>query len=127
MRLIPGLVLLLAAAAGCDPGTNPLGNPAAGPDNTAINQRDSGADTKTPFDQSNSAADTELVARLRAEVLKIDGLSVNGQNIKIITDNLKVVLRGPVDSAAERDSILKVARQIAGENNVTDQLEIGDR
>jgi|GEM_PF-3248391 len=129
MRVLLGCLLLLSACTGCDPANNTAGNTPAGRantarDNTAVNQRDSDGGTKTPFDQSNTTADTELVAKLRSEVLKIDKLSINGRNIKIITNDGKVVLRGPVESAAEHDSILKVVNGIAGESNVTDDLEV---
>jgi osmotically-inducible protein OsmY len=93
-------------------------------DNTAVNERDADGSTKTPFDQSNEQADIDLAAKIRAEVLKIEDLSVNGRNVKIITNEGKVVLRGPVNSAAERDAIAEVASDAAGQGNVTNQLEV---
>jgi osmotically-inducible protein OsmY len=78
----------------------------------------------TPFDQSNDPDDLELVADIRAAVLEIDDLTLNGQNIKIVTRDGQVVLRGPVHSAEERDAIVATAKAIAGDENVTDQLEI---
>jgi hyperosmotically inducible periplasmic protein len=93
-------------------------------ENTARNERDEDGDTLTPFDQSNDQDDIDLVAEIRAEVLEIDDLTVNGQNVKIITNDGRVVLRGPVHSAAERDAIVAVAEEIAGADKVTDQLEV---
>jgi len=93
-------------------------------DNTAINQRDADDRTVTPMDQSNDSAEIDRVAEIRRAVLDIDDLSSNGQNVKIVTDNGKVVLRGPVASIAERDAIGKVAESLAGAGNVTNQLEI---
>ena len=93
-------------------------------DNTAVNERDTEGRTQTPFDQSNEQSDIELVAKIRQQVLDINGLSINGRNIKIITNQGKVVLRGPVASVAERTNIVTVATKIAGDGNVNDQLDL---
>jgi len=51
-------------------------------------------------------------------------LSTNGQNVKIITSDGKVTLRGPVKSAKEKDDIAAKATQIAGVKQVDNQLEV---
>jgi osmotically-inducible protein OsmY len=51
-------------------------------------------------------------------------MSINARNIKIVTSQGKVTLRGPVASAAEKDAIDKMARDVAGSDNVDNQLEI---
>lgn len=102
--------------------------PAPAPDNTAKNKADApGAptETKTPMDQSESAAHIKMTADIRTAVLAIDGMSVNGKNCKIITDaNGKVTLRGVVNSQSEKDKIDAKARSFAGVTNVDNQLEI---
>jgi hyperosmotically inducible periplasmic protein len=105
------------------------GEPAAppAPDNTAVNVRDTDRETrnpKLPIDQKETQADVDLTAKIRQEVLKIEDLSINARNCKIITSDGHVTLRGPVNSATERELIVKTARQIAGEANVDDQLEV---
>lgn len=95
--------------------------------NTAVNVRDAGGSTVTPFDQSNERADIQLVAAIRSKVVDVDGLSVPGRNVKIITNGGHVVLRGPVKSVEEREAIVKIAEDLAGSTNVTDQLEIDRR
>ncbi len=107
---------------GCDTYNGP--NSTADRDNTAVNKRDADADTLTPMDQSNAKADIDQVAAIRAAVLEIDDLSINGRNVKIITNQGKVVLRGPVATKAERDAIGKVAEDAAGAGNVNNLLEI---
>lgn len=89
-----------------------------------MNERDADDRTVTPMDQSNDSADIDQVAAIRKAVLDIEDLSVNGRNVKIITDGGKVVLRGPVESAAERDAIAQVAEKLAGAGNVTNELEV---
>lgn len=117
-------VLLIAIScglllSGCD-----VPNATTDRDNTAVNERDAGGHTVTPLDQSNTQAGVDQVAQIRSQVLEIDDLSVNGRNVKIVTDGDRVVLRGPVATAKERDAIVAVAKRIAGNGKVTDELEV---
>ncbi len=114
-----GLCLLFA---GCD--VVDRSTPAVDRDNTEINSRDVDDNSVTPMDQSNESIEIDRVAEIRKAVLDIDDLSISGQNVKIITDNGKVVLRGPVASAAEREAIGNVAEKFAGPGNVTNQLDV---
>lgn len=123
LLVLAGLLVLITS--GCDENQRVVDRDGVvDRDNTAINDRDAGGGTQTPFDQSNDQADIDQVAEIRAQVLEINDLSVNGRNVKIITNHGKVVLRGPVASTAERESIVAVATKIAGAGNVTDQLEV---
>src|SRR5436190_3840356 len=88
------------------------------PDNSAVNQRDANASTKTPIDQKENQADVNLTAKIRQQVLAEKELSVNARNAKIIAADGKVTLRGPVNSAAERDALDRIARAVAGDTNV---------
>lgn len=94
------------------------------PDNTAKNARDADGDTKTPLDQGNSESDTQVTADIRQQVLDLEGASINARNVKIVTADGKVTLRGPVESAEERDQIEQIATKVAGEGNVDNQLEV---
>lgn len=93
-------------------------------DNTGINERDAAGNTKTPENQSNNETDVEITRRIREAVTDDDSLSVNAQNVKIITANGKVTLRGPVKSEQERNKIVTTASKIVGPNKVQDQLEV---
>jgi hyperosmotically inducible periplasmic protein len=92
--------------------------------NSAINERDRSSGTLTPEDQSQSKTDVELAAKLRRAVVAHDGLSIDGQNIKIVTVDNKITLRGPVKDTAERAAIEKTVRAAAGTATVDNQLEI---
>jgi osmotically-inducible protein OsmY len=96
---------------------------AAPVDNSAINERDRSNHTLTPENQSQSKSDVALAAAVRRAVIAQSGLSTDGQNIKIITMNNAVTLRGPVKDSAERTTIDKIARAAAGQANVDNQLE----
>jgi osmotically-inducible protein OsmY len=94
------------------------------PDNTAINQRDRNDAVKTPIDQNENQADVDRTASIRKEVVARSNLSTNAHNVKIITQNGKVTLRGPVDSEEERNEIGRIASDVAGKDNVDNQLEV---
>jgi len=94
------------------------------PDNTGKNVRDRDDQTLTPFDQSESEPDRKLTQRVRQAVVDDESLSTNAKNVKIITVDGKVTLRGPVESQQEKATIVAKAKQIAGEDKVDDQLEI---
>jgi hyperosmotically inducible protein len=121
------LCLLLA---GCnDNKTATESNPARATtpdaDNTAKNVRDRDDAALTPGDQGNSPADREVTQKIRkALVIDASGYSVTAKNIKIITVNGKVTLRGPVKTDAEKMGIATIATSVAGAGNVDDQLEV---
>jgi hyperosmotically inducible protein len=92
-------------------------------DDTARNVRDRG-DTLTPMDQGGSAADREISAAVRRAVVDDDPLSTNAHNVKIITVDGVVTLRGPVKSAAEKASIVAKAQKTSGVKRVDNQLEV---
>ena len=94
------------------------------PDNTGRNVRDRSGATLTPGDQSESEADLTLTQRIRQAVVADDSLSTTAHNIKIITINGVVTLRGPVNSTQEKATIDAKAQQIAGATKVDNQLEI---
>ena len=99
---------------------------AVAPDNSGRNERDRNDATKTPGDQSESEADRTISQNIRKAVTADDSLSTNGKNVKIITVDGVVTLRGPVKSEAEKTSIASKAKQIAGVKNVENQLEIAN-
>ena len=94
------------------------------PDNTGRNVRDRGGDTVTPGDQSNNKTDLNLTQQIRKAVMADKSLSTNAKNVKIITANGIVTLRGPVNTPQEKATIETKAQSIAGANNVDSQLEI---
>jgi hyperosmotically inducible periplasmic protein len=97
------------------------------PDNSAENARDRDHQTLTPMDQSNKPEDLRMSSKIRQAVAKDDQLSTEAKNIKIITINGTVTLRGPVKSDGERAEIVAKAAQIAGEANVHSELEVAGR
>ena len=93
-------------------------------DNTALNQRDRGQRTLTPIDQPNNPADLNITREIRRSVVSDQQLSTNARNIKIITIDGAVTLRGTVNSEQEKADIQAKAARLAGIDRVNDQLEI---
>jgi hyperosmotically inducible protein len=95
----------------------------ANPDNTKVNVRDRNHQNLTPLDQSNNKADIDLTQAIRKSVMK-NHLSMNAKNIKIISINGDVTLRGPVRNNAEKDKIAKLAKAVSGVNSLNNELEV---
>jgi osmotically-inducible protein OsmY len=94
------------------------------PDNTGRNVRDRSGATLTPGNQSESVADRTLTQQIRQAVVADEALSTTAKNVKIITINGVVTLRGPVKNPQEKGIIEAKAQQIAGTDKVDSQLEI---
>ena len=93
-------------------------------DNTKKNQRDRSGETKTSGDQSNSSEDVKITAAIRRAVVRDHSLSMTANNVKIITANGMVTLRGPVKSDAEKAKTVELARSAAGNAKINNQLEV---
>jgi hypothetical protein len=97
----------------------------AAPDNTKVNKRDTNAaNTPTPIDQKENRTDLNITQQIRKAVVADGSLSFTAKNVKIITANGKVTLRGPVKTAEERAAIEAMATRIVGAGNVDNQLEV---
>jgi hypothetical protein len=94
------------------------------PDNTGVNERDRNDKSLTPMDQGGSEADRKLTQQIRQAVMADDSLSFSAKNVKIITVDGRVTLRGPVKTAQERAAIESAATKLAGAGQVDSQLEI---
>ena len=95
-------------------------------DNSGRNERDRNDATKTSGDQSESEADRTISQNIRQAIVADDSVSTNGKNVKIITVDGTVTLRGPVKSETEKTNIGAKAQQIAGVKRVDNQLEIAN-
>jgi hypothetical protein len=110
-------------AAGPTPATAPDAAKAA-PDNTKVNERDRNAAAPTPMDQGQNETDLKITQQIRQAVMADGSLSFTAKNVKIITQNGKVTLRGPVNTAQERSAIEAAARKVAGIAQIDNQIEV---
>ena len=94
-------------------------------DNSAKNVRDRNDATLTAGDQGNTPADRNITQKVRKTLVSgTNDYSMTAKNIKIITVNGKVTLRGPVRTDVEKMGIVTITKSVAGDGNVEDQLEI---
>jgi hyperosmotically inducible protein len=127
MKSIAVLLLSMALFVGCAKNRSEdkqVSQTAVAPDNSGRNVRDRNDQTKTAEDQSESEADRAISQNIRQAITADDSLSTNGKNVKIITSDGVVTLRGPVKSDEEKSTIGAKAQQVAGVKNVDNQLEI---
>ena len=93
----------------------------AAPDNTKKNK-----DQRSPTadQQKMNPSDRAITQKIRKAVHDDSSLSTYAHNIKIITQDGKVTLRGPVRSEEEKNNLQAIAVTVAKEENVTNQLEV---
>lgn len=72
----------------------------------------------------NNATDREIMQKIRRSVLDDKSLSAYAHNVKIISQNGKVTLKGPVRSDEEKRAIEEKAVEVAGAGNVTNGLTV---
>ncbi len=114
-RIVPILVCAVATIASAQ---NPK------PDNTKVNKGDSNPGAVTADQQKTNATDQEITRNIRKAVIADKSLSTYAHNVKIITQNGAVTLRGPVRSESEKQSVVAKAVAVAGADKVTDQLSV---
>ena len=91
-------------------------------DNTERNT-DSADQSLAATDQSNDPADIKMTADIRKMVVNDGSLSMTAKNVKIITIEGVVTLRGPVETQGEKSAVESHARH-AGAKEITNELEI---
>lgn len=93
-------------------------------DNTAVNERDTSSRALTPLDQSNTQADTDIVAKIRSQLTDDKSLSVNAQNLKVIVRSGVVTLRGPVANVAEKKRVETIVAGVAGVRSTQSEIDV---
>jgi osmotically-inducible protein OsmY len=98
---------------------------AQAPDNTAVNKRDRDAGQATADQQKSDRSDREMTKHIRQSIMADKSLSSYAHNIKIISQNGTVTLKGPVKSDDEKTSVIAKAVAVAGSpDKVTDQITV---
>lgn len=115
-------VMLSCAESNTPPTTNNTPTPA--PDNTARNAQDANTKAVTPTDQLENSTDLKVTQEIRKSIMNDNSLSTYGKNVKVVTQENVVTLRGVVNSAQEKRRIETIAKQIATTKNVDNQLEV---
>ena len=61
---------------------------------------------------------------IRKAIMADQAMSTYAKNVKVISENGKVTLKGPVRSEEERKSIEAKAVEVAGAGNVTNRITV---
>lgn len=119
--LCSGLLLTVGVVARAQEPTSQA-PPAA--DNTSTNQRDRNASEPTADQQKENRSDRDITQQIRRSIMKDKSLSTYAHNVKIVTQNGQVTLKGPVQSEDEKRAIETKAAEVAGQDKVTSELNI---
>ena len=95
------------------------------PDNTAVNKRDRSPGAATADKQKMNATDRNLTAKIRRSIMADKSLSTYAHNVKIISQDGTVTLKGPVRSEDEVKTIVSKATEITGSaDKVINQMSV---
>ncbi len=123
--LLLGSVLYTVPVVSYAQAMSPSGSPAQAtqPDNTGQNKQQQ----LTADQQSNNAADLDMAKNVRHALMQDKSLSTYAHNVKVIAQNGKVTLKGPVKSDDEKQAIEAKATEIAGPGNVVNELTVASK
>jgi osmotically-inducible protein OsmY len=90
------------------------------PDNTAQNK----GNTQTADKQSNAKGDRDITAKVRKEIVGDKDLSTYAHNVKVITVNGAVTLKGPVKSEDEKTKVAEHAANVVSADKITNEMTV---
>lgn len=95
------------------------------PDNSKTNQRDRNPNEPTADQQKSNKSDREVTRAIRRALVKDKSLSTYAHNIKVITENGVVTLKGPVRTQEEKQSVeAKAAEVVGAPDKIHSELEV---
>ena len=94
------------------------------PDNTKVNTRDRAKTAVTADQQKENDADRGLTQKIRRALMADKSLSTYAHNVKVVTQDGNVTLKGPVRSSEEKQTVEAKAIEIAGAGHVTNQMSV---
>jgi hyperosmotically inducible periplasmic protein len=97
------------------------------PDNTRATQADRPKAEVTADQQKNNKLDRETTRKIRRALVSDKSLSISAHNVKVISQNGTVTLKGPVRSEDEKKTVEAKAAEIAGASNVKDELTVASK
>ena len=117
--------MLVTALGLCSAGFSQTSDEKPKADNTKVNERDRNPNAATADQQKMNEPDRTLTAKIRKAVMADKSLSTYAHNVKIISQNGMVTLKGPVNSADEAKSIVAKAIEVTGSaDKVVNQISV---
>jgi len=93
-------------------------------DNTKMNQQDRNDNPTTAQQQKENPSDRELTQHVRQAIMQDKSLSTYAHNVKVISRNGTVTLKGPVRSEDEKQAIEAKANEVAGKDRIVNDLTV---
>jgi hyperosmotically inducible protein len=93
-------------------------------DNTKVNKRDRSKAEPTADRAKDNVNDRDIMQKIRKSIVDDKSLSTYAHNVKIVSKQGKVTLKGPVRSEEEKKTIEQKATEVAGAGNVTDEMTV---
>jgi osmotically-inducible protein OsmY len=93
---------------------------AQAPDNSSQNKNQ----MQTADKQSNAKADRDITAKIRKDLMADKSLSTYGHNVKIVTVNGTVTLKGPVKSEDEKTKIAQIAGNTVTADKIANEITV---
>ena len=120
--VLTGLLLLCGTLMLAQDSSTEQNAPAS--DNTKMNQRDRNPNEPTADQQQNNRSDRDITQQVRQAIMSDKTFSTYAHNVKVITQNGQVTLKGPVRSDDEKRAVEAKAAAIAGDGKVTSELTV---
>lgn len=93
-------------------------------DNTRTNQADRSKTGSTADQQKNNKSDRDTARQIRKVLTGDKSLSTYAHNVKVISQNGTVTLKGPVRSEEEKKTVETKAAEVAGASNIKNELTV---
>lgn len=90
------------------------------PDNTKVNK----TAAPTAQQQANNKTDTETSRQIRRAIVNDKSLSTYAHNVKVVTKNGQVTLKGPVRTPEEKAAVGAKAAEVAGAKQVVNEIDV---
>lgn len=75
-----------------------------------------------PIDISEDSSDLAITQNIRLGLMGSDSLSLIGKNIKVVTSDGVVTLRGAVGNKKEKEEIEKIVKKVSGIKEINNLL-----
>ena len=93
-------------------------------DNSKMNKGDQQPAAMTADKQTNNRSDLDITKEIRHSLMDDKSLSTYAHNVKVITRNGKVTLKGPVRSDDEKSAVMAKATQVVGQTDINDEMTV---
>jgi osmotically-inducible protein OsmY len=118
-----GILLTLAAVLVAAGQVNAQGTSTPA-DNTKVNSRDRKTGAVTAGQQKENQGDRELTANIRKALRDNKELSTYAHNLKVVSRDGMVTVKGPVRSQEEKKTVESIATEIAGTGKVKSMISV---